>query len=212
MTSQWTEDPPSHQSSGLPWHAWLGTKHHTTTSYNPAANGILERVHHSFKASLMACCQHPDWKAQLPCVLLGVRTAPKSNSDPFPAEKVYWETLTVPGKFFPTDSEDPDIPLARLRAAAQKFVPCRETYIDRAKQFCPRALDSSSTSAALLKMRNLTHILPAADSSPTSITILKTLAASPANVGTHFLVYTGACRSLLPVFSQPTKPPQPPDV
>ncbi|XP_064081898.1 uncharacterized protein LOC135198258 [Macrobrachium nipponense] len=102
----------------------MGTKHHITTAFNPAANDMVERTHHSLKASLMAHCTGPDWKAQLLWVLLGLRTAPRANCNLSPAEKVYCETLTVLGEFFYADSDDPDIPLARLRAAAQKFVPC----------------------------------------------------------------------------------------
>ncbi|XP_064106831.1 uncharacterized protein LOC135215810 [Macrobrachium nipponense] len=112
----------------------IGTKHYTIKFYNPATNGIVERVHHSLKASLVACCQGPGWKAQLPWVLLGLRTTPRANSSPSPAENMYGETLTVPGEFFPTNSTDPDIPLAR--GTAQMFVPCRETYINRTKQVC----------------------------------------------------------------------------
>ncbi|XP_064087493.1 uncharacterized protein LOC135202168 [Macrobrachium nipponense] len=120
----------------------MGTKHHTTTSYNPTANGMVKRVHRSLKASLMACCKGPNWKAQHPWVLLGLHTAPRANGDPSPAEKLYGETKKMPGKFFPADSNNPDIPLPRLRAAARKFVPCQETYTNRKKQFRPSALDS----------------------------------------------------------------------
>ncbi|XP_064096471.1 uncharacterized protein LOC135208298 [Macrobrachium nipponense] len=61
----------------------MGMKHHTTMAYNPAANGMVERTHHSFKASLMAHCMGPDWKALLSWVLLGLCTAPRTNSDPW---------------------------------------------------------------------------------------------------------------------------------
>ncbi|XP_064095179.1 uncharacterized protein LOC135207380 [Macrobrachium nipponense] len=40
----------------------MGTKHHTTTAYNPTANGMVERTYRFLKASLMACCMVPDWK------------------------------------------------------------------------------------------------------------------------------------------------------
>ncbi|XP_066965454.1 igE-binding protein-like [Macrobrachium rosenbergii] len=55
-----------------------GTTHHTTTAYYPAANGLVERFHRSLKASLMARCTAEDWKYQLPWVLLGLRTAPRT--------------------------------------------------------------------------------------------------------------------------------------
>ncbi|XP_066965685.1 uncharacterized protein [Macrobrachium rosenbergii] len=41
----------------------LGTTHHTTTAYNPAANGLVERFHRSLKATLMARCTAEDWTA-----------------------------------------------------------------------------------------------------------------------------------------------------
>ncbi|XP_064106850.1 uncharacterized protein LOC135215828 [Macrobrachium nipponense] len=49
----------------------MGTSLHATTAYNPAANGMVERVHRSLKASLMARCTGEDWKSQLSWVLLG---------------------------------------------------------------------------------------------------------------------------------------------
>ncbi|XP_064089904.1 uncharacterized protein LOC135203903 [Macrobrachium nipponense] len=92
----------------------MGEEHHTTIAYNLAANGMVERTHHFLKASLMARCTGPNWKAQLPWVLLGLRTAPRANSGPSPTEMVFRDTLTVPGEFFLVDSLDEDVPLSRL--------------------------------------------------------------------------------------------------
>ncbi|XP_066981109.1 uncharacterized protein [Macrobrachium rosenbergii] len=78
----------------------MGTTLHSTTAYNPAANGIVERAHHSLNAALMARCTDERWKEQLPWVLLGLRTAPKANDDASPAEKLYGETLADPREFF----------------------------------------------------------------------------------------------------------------
>ncbi|XP_066947155.1 igE-binding protein-like [Macrobrachium rosenbergii] len=89
----------------------MGTTLHSTTAYNPAANGMVERTHRSLKAALMTCCTDENWKAQLPWVLLGLRTAPRANGDESPAEKVYGKTLAVPGEFFPTEPDDLDTPL-----------------------------------------------------------------------------------------------------
>ncbi|XP_066950833.1 uncharacterized protein [Macrobrachium rosenbergii] len=71
----------------------MGTTLHSTTAYNPAANGMVERAHRSLKASLMACCINDNWKAQLPWVLLGLLTTPRAEGEVSPAEKVYSETL-----------------------------------------------------------------------------------------------------------------------
>ncbi|XP_066964188.1 uncharacterized protein [Macrobrachium rosenbergii] len=84
----------------------LGTTHHTTTAYNPAANGLVERFHKSLKPSLMASCTAEDWKYQLPWVLLGLRTAP---SAPSAAEKTYGESLVVPGKLVTEDRHNPSV-------------------------------------------------------------------------------------------------------
>ncbi|XP_064122699.1 uncharacterized protein LOC135226947 [Macrobrachium nipponense] len=67
-----------------------GAKHHTTTAYNPAANGMVERTHHSLKASLMVCCTGPDWKPQLPWVLLSLRYHPKSQQQPITRREGLW--------------------------------------------------------------------------------------------------------------------------
>ncbi|XP_066944507.1 uncharacterized protein [Macrobrachium rosenbergii] len=100
-------------------------------AYKPAANGMVERAHRSLKAALMSHCTDESWKAQLPWVLLGLCTAPKANGDASPAEKVYRETLAVPGEFFPPSADGADTPLPWLRELAQKFVPCRKTFTDR---------------------------------------------------------------------------------
>ena len=78
----------------------MGTNIHHTISYNPSANGMVERTHRTLKAAMMARCTGPNWKAQLPWVLLGIRTSPKEGLHVSPAEMVFAETLVVPGEFF----------------------------------------------------------------------------------------------------------------
>ncbi|XP_066967135.1 uncharacterized protein [Macrobrachium rosenbergii] len=123
--------------------AWLmRTTLQSTTAYNPAANGMVERAHSSLKAALMAHCIDDNWKAQLPWVLLGLRTAPRAGDDESPAEKVYGETLAVLGEFFPMASDDADTSLPMLREVAQKFTPCRKTFTDRTHVYSPWALNT----------------------------------------------------------------------
>ncbi|XP_066981407.1 uncharacterized protein [Macrobrachium rosenbergii] len=78
----------------------MSTTLHSTMSYNPTANGMVARAHHSLKAALMARCTDENWRVQLPWVLLGLRTTPRADGDASPAEKVYGETLAVLGEFF----------------------------------------------------------------------------------------------------------------
>ncbi|XP_064083045.1 uncharacterized protein LOC135199062 [Macrobrachium nipponense] len=117
---------------------------------------MVERVHQSLKASLMAGCTGENWKLQLPWVLLGLRTAPKANGEASSAEKVYGETLVVPGEFFPTHTDEADIPIARLRETAGKFTPCLKTFSDRTRNLQPKALSSCKH----VFVRNDTHHPP----------------------------------------------------
>jgi hypothetical protein len=49
-----------------------------TTAYQPAANGLVERLHRTLKAAIM-CHANPQWTDALPIVLLGIRTAFKEH-------------------------------------------------------------------------------------------------------------------------------------
>ncbi|XP_068234236.1 uncharacterized protein [Palaemon carinicauda] len=91
----------------------MGTTLHSTTAYNPAVNGMVERTHRTLKVALMA-----------------------RYGEPSPAEKVYGESLTVPGEFFPATTKDTK--LNHLREIAGKLRPCLETYEDRTRTSCPR--------------------------------------------------------------------------
>ena len=119
----------------------LGISTTTTTSYNPEANGMVERLHRTLKAALMSRCTSERWKAELPWVLLGLRTTPKDIDDHAPAEKVYGDNLTVPADFFRQSS---DLPVAELRDAVTRFIPCQQTYSTSRTTYVPPKLDSAS--------------------------------------------------------------------
>ncbi|XP_068240169.1 uncharacterized protein [Palaemon carinicauda] len=87
----------------------------------------------------MASCTDADWKSRLPWVLLGLRTAPRADGEPSPAEKVYGLVLTVLGEFFPTSTDN--TLLDHFRDITRKFRPCLKIYQDRTKHFKPRNLD-----------------------------------------------------------------------
>ncbi|XP_066981201.1 uncharacterized protein [Macrobrachium rosenbergii] len=127
----------------------MGTKLHSTMAYHPAVNGMIERAHHSLKAALMACCTNENWNTQLPWVLLGLCTAPKADGDASPSEKVYGETLVMPGEFFPPSAGGADTPLPRLRELSRKFTPCHRTFTNRTSRYNPPASDSDTTHPAL---------------------------------------------------------------
>ena len=76
----------------------LGYHHHFTTSYHPQSNGMVERVHRQLKEALKARGAGSDWPAHLPWVLLGIRSAPKEDSNISSAELVYGAPLVLPGQ------------------------------------------------------------------------------------------------------------------
>ena len=124
----------------------MGSKVHHTTAYNPAANGMAERTHRTLKASLMARCTGPDWRAQLPWVLLGLRTTPKEGLNVSPAEMVFGETIAVPGEFFPISPSDDDTDAAAhltdLRRTVGKYRPVTRTYNSDRPQRIPKSLQT----------------------------------------------------------------------
>ncbi|XP_066978969.1 uncharacterized protein [Macrobrachium rosenbergii] len=90
----------------------------------------------------MAHCTAENWKYQLPWVLLGLRTAPRANGDLFATEKVYGESLMVPGELITGDHHN--LTVQRLRDMVGKFTPGEWTYTDRATPFTPPGLSSTT--------------------------------------------------------------------
>ena len=83
----------------------LGASTKATTAYHPQANGLVERMHRTMKASLKAKLgSDPNWCDTLPVVLLGMRAAVKQDINCLVAEMVYGEQLRLPGEFFTTSA------------------------------------------------------------------------------------------------------------
>ena len=103
----------------------LGTKLHHTTAYHPQANGLVERFHRHMKSALRARLTGPNWVAELPWVLLGIRTAPKEDLGCSSAELVYGAPLTVPGDFIANHGHQTghSFQLQRLRDQVRTLAP-----------------------------------------------------------------------------------------
>ncbi|BHF66092.1 hypothetical protein SprV_0200910600 [Sparganum proliferum] len=78
----------------------LGCSRIRTTAYHPSSNGLVERFHRQLKASLRSHDNPSHWSEHLPLVMLGIRTALKSDLECSAAELVYGTTLRIPGDFF----------------------------------------------------------------------------------------------------------------
>ena len=104
----------------------LGSKRTRTTAYHPSANGLVERFHRHMKASLMAH-GNPRWTETLPLVLLGIRTAVKTDLGCCAAELVFGTTLRLPGEFITPISScehlDPSNYVHRLKQIMQSLHP-----------------------------------------------------------------------------------------
>ena len=77
---------------------FLGCELINTTSYNPKANGIVERYHRVLKASIKAQKQPIDWYSNLGWILLGLRTTIRNDMDFSPPEMLYGSSLRIPGE------------------------------------------------------------------------------------------------------------------
>ncbi|UYV71899.1 hypothetical protein LAZ67_9000985 [Cordylochernes scorpioides] len=82
----------------------IGTNRIRTTAYNPAANGLVERLHRQIKAAFMASGNTINWIDALPLVLLGIRTSYKEDLKCTAAEMVFGTTLNLPADLL-TNSE-----------------------------------------------------------------------------------------------------------
>ncbi len=98
----------------------LGVKHHMTTAYHPASNGLVEGAHRQLKDSLQTRLAGNDWPAHLPWILLGLRAAPKEDSGVSSAELVLGSRLTLPGEFL--HREEP--PAENFLQYLRDFPPC----------------------------------------------------------------------------------------
>ena len=77
---------------------FVGTYKIRTTSFHPASNGMIERIHRQIQDSLKARSNTTNWSDDLPFVLLGIRTTIKEELNCSPANLVYGQAFTVPGE------------------------------------------------------------------------------------------------------------------
>ena len=103
----------------------LGSTRCRTTAYHPSANGLVERFHRQLKASLKAQPDPTKWTEALPLILLGIRTALKTDLQCNTAKLVYGTTLRLPGEFFNPESStaltDPADYVTRLKLIMSKL-------------------------------------------------------------------------------------------
>lgn len=123
----------------------IGADHFKTTAYHPQSNGIIERWHRTFKASIL-CHDTTRWTHHLPSILLGLRVAYKPDINASPAELVYGDTLKIPGEFF-TNSKPANIDsetVNQFRNAMRTLRPTNTAHHATPKTFESKALQTTT--------------------------------------------------------------------
>jgi transposase InsO family protein len=67
----------------------LKIKHRPTIAYHPQADGMVEQLHRRLKDALCTRSANASWAAELPWVLLGLRSQQREDSNISPAQAVY---------------------------------------------------------------------------------------------------------------------------
>jgi transposase InsO family protein len=75
----------------------VGFQHVTTSAYHPQANGLVERFHRQLKAEPRARLCGTAWANHLAWVMLGLRAAPKEDSNESAAEVILGKKLVLQG-------------------------------------------------------------------------------------------------------------------
>ncbi|UYV66080.1 hypothetical protein LAZ67_4000089 [Cordylochernes scorpioides] len=125
----------------------IGTNRIRTTAYNPAANGLVERLHRQIKAAIMASGNTINWIDALPLVLLGIRTSYKEDLKCTAAEMVFGTTLNLPADLL-TNSEfknpDPSNFATQLKNYMNRIRPQPTRRTNQNNIFSHKDLDTCS--------------------------------------------------------------------
>ncbi|KAJ8722994.1 hypothetical protein PYW07_004174 [Mythimna separata] len=141
--------------------SYLGILKIRTTPYHPQSNGIVERWHRCVKTSLKARLNNnKNWTHELPCAMLGLRAAMKSETGISASQMVYGRTLRLPGEFFVENNKDYD-PYTAL-----------QNIRDTIKQYKPKSTKSHNTNSFFVysDLRNCTHVFLRDDKIKRSLT------------------------------------------
>jgi hypothetical protein len=76
-----------------------GREAHHHDGIPPQSNGLVERAHRQLKEALKSRLAGAAWPEHFPWTLLGLRAAPKDESNISSAELVYGVPLVLPGEF-----------------------------------------------------------------------------------------------------------------
>lgn len=135
----------------------LGINHHLTTAYHPQSNGLVERFHRRLKDALRARCSSADWVAQLPWVMMGIRSTPREDENVSPAEAVFGSQLVVPGQFLDSAEPPPEAFFEALRSSTSPLASPPSHHVPAAQ---PTELPPDLLNAEYVLVRRDGHVPP----------------------------------------------------
>ena len=121
----------------------FGVKHVMTTPYHPESNGMVERVHRRLKDALRARSAVTTWSSELPLVLLGLRSAPREDTNVSAAEMLYGTALTLPSSFVDPRPDDTLSFFSRMRRNLLSLPVQQTRPSPRSDWLDPRLMDAS---------------------------------------------------------------------
>lgn len=126
----------------------LGMHHIMTSSYNPRANGMIERFHRQLKASLRCVANDHTWSEALPIVLLGIRTTFKEDLNATAAEMLYGQQLSLPADLIesppPFLANNPSEFVQKLKDFMSKINSTASRPVNDAEEFVPKGLKEAT--------------------------------------------------------------------
>lgn len=112
-----------------------GTQRIRTTAYHPQANGMVERFHRHLKSAIK-CYATDEWTRVLPSVLLGIRSAHRSDLNATAAELTYGQNLRLPGEFLVSTSSVPTYDfITHIKSIFRNLQPTHPKHHTPAKLF-----------------------------------------------------------------------------
>ena len=123
---------------------------------------MVERAHRRLKDALRARAVGPHWFAELPWVLLWMKTAPREETGLSAAEAVYGSPLVIPGQFLAEEEAPSGDFFKELRATMSKFRPTTARHNVPAGQERSQELPLDLAQAEYVLIRRDGHSTPLA--------------------------------------------------
>ncbi|GFT34181.1 retrovirus-related Pol polyprotein from transposon opus [Nephila pilipes] len=105
----------------------------------------MERLHRTLKGAIKAH-NNIKWTDTLPTVLLGLRTALRSDTNHSIAQMVYGSNIRLPGEFFdpPSIQIDPETFVTKLQIFMEALKPTKSSPLRNQKFFAHKDLQNCS--------------------------------------------------------------------